>query len=330
LAPYRLGVVAGGSLVAFFWTIFPFPLTDRTWLRQNLATTMYVLGNYFSTAISTFESRVAEVEGAGDEKASRASHHISSARRKTFEKVIRLVSSVETHIQWQRWEPVIGGRFPTETYEEITMRTTRLMGWISLMSYALTRPRASHRAEGKARAEREGRKPGASGGRTTSPGEGQHAPGLEGIEETHRAVLSVLASLSSSLLSGRRLPPLERISRPHGTIWRPRLLVDESVPQPRPSQSRSPDAQPVGDDEAGVATTKSMTRYRPDVELSGFFITELCIDLICDDVDGLTRAVRGLVGEVDFSVRSDNGKLGTRSDGDKAGQNEAIGLRRRR
>lgn len=29
LAPYRLAAVAGGSLVAFIWTSFPYPITDR-------------------------------------------------------------------------------------------------------------------------------------------------------------------------------------------------------------------------------------------------------------------------------------------------------------
>ena len=29
LAPYRLACVAGGSFVAFFWTIFPYPISDR-------------------------------------------------------------------------------------------------------------------------------------------------------------------------------------------------------------------------------------------------------------------------------------------------------------
>jgi hypothetical protein len=29
LGPYRLACVAGGSFVAFFWTIFPYPISDR-------------------------------------------------------------------------------------------------------------------------------------------------------------------------------------------------------------------------------------------------------------------------------------------------------------
>lgn len=29
LGPYRLATVAGGLAVAFFWTIFPYPITER-------------------------------------------------------------------------------------------------------------------------------------------------------------------------------------------------------------------------------------------------------------------------------------------------------------
>lgn len=315
-------MVAGGSLVAFFWTVFPSPLTDRTWLRMNLATSMYVLGNYFSAAISTFESRLAEEEGVKD-PTSPATHHLSSARRKTFEKIIRLVSSVESHIQWQRWEPAIGGRFPAEAYGEISMRCARIMGWISLMSYALTRTRQGNKTGGEARAEAQGRSAGASDGGAAGTQKGLSYPeDVQRVERTHRAVLAVLGSLSSSLLSGRRLPPLATVSHPHGTIWRPRLLLDESIPD-------SPKPVPGQHGEDGIVAGNSTAHRRPDFELNGFFITELCIDLICDDVDGLRRAVRSLVGEVDFSVRVDDGRLGKGTAGEGAGQH-GIGKARKR
>ncbi len=42
LAPYRLASQAGGALVGFIWTVFPSPLTDRTWLRRDVAATLYL------------------------------------------------------------------------------------------------------------------------------------------------------------------------------------------------------------------------------------------------------------------------------------------------
>lgn len=34
LAPYRLATVAGGIFVAFFWTIFPFPISENSEIRK--------------------------------------------------------------------------------------------------------------------------------------------------------------------------------------------------------------------------------------------------------------------------------------------------------
>ena len=52
LAPYRLACVAGGCFVAFIWTIFPYPLSDRSWLRKDLGSTLYLLANYYAVVHS--------------------------------------------------------------------------------------------------------------------------------------------------------------------------------------------------------------------------------------------------------------------------------------
>ncbi|KAH0597890.1 hypothetical protein MHUMG1_04262 [Metarhizium humberi] len=136
LGPYRLAVIAGGSLVAFFWTFFPCALTDRTWLRRDLSAVMYLLGNYFSVLSSTMEAQLEEGAGTGDSETA-AACRLVKVRRKIFGKVMRLNSSIESHIMWQRWEPNIGGSFPTDAYEEMFERNTRITGYLMLMSYVL-------------------------------------------------------------------------------------------------------------------------------------------------------------------------------------------------
>jgi hypothetical protein len=52
LGPYRIACVAAGSFVAFFWLIFPYPISDRSWLRKDLANTLYLLANFYSVVHS--------------------------------------------------------------------------------------------------------------------------------------------------------------------------------------------------------------------------------------------------------------------------------------
>jgi hypothetical protein len=52
LAPYRFACVAGGSFVAFIWTIFPYPLSDASWLRKDLGVALHLLASYYSVVHS--------------------------------------------------------------------------------------------------------------------------------------------------------------------------------------------------------------------------------------------------------------------------------------
>lgn len=124
LAPYRLACVAGGSLVAFIWTIFPFPLSDRSWLRQNLGSTLYLLANYYSVVHSTIGARMHDSEGDMATKTS-PGRQLERVRRKIFGKLLMLLPSLKEHADWQKWEPTVGGRFPRETYEGIALYATK-------------------------------------------------------------------------------------------------------------------------------------------------------------------------------------------------------------
>lgn len=124
LAPYRLACVAGGSLVSFIWTIFPFPLSDRSWLRRDLGSTLYLLANYYSVIHSTVRSRVDDTEGDMESKTS-PGRRLDKVRHKIFAKLLMLLPSLKQHADWQKWEVNIGGKFPRETYEGIILRSTK-------------------------------------------------------------------------------------------------------------------------------------------------------------------------------------------------------------
>lgn len=143
LAPYRVATVAGGCFVAFIWTIFPSPMTDRTWLRRDLSATLYLLANYFSVINSTMQSQFDDTGGNPNVRGTPASH-LQSIRRKIFGKVMLLLPSMRQHADWQKWEPTIGGKFPRATYEDIIKRSTRIMSYLTYMSYTMNHPLEHH------------------------------------------------------------------------------------------------------------------------------------------------------------------------------------------
>ena len=196
LAPYRLATVAGGSLVAFIWTIFPRPTTDRAWLRRDLSATLYLLANYFSVINETLKTTLHSTGGNPDVPGTPA-HKLLKMRQKLFAKLMLLLPSLQMHSAWQRWEPTIGGAFPRAAYDDIIMRSGRILNYLTLISYTVTwRPRHAP--------------------------EKVDADWIEALSElvrsigpTHYTILSTLTLLSNSLLSGQSLPPYIPLPRPY-------------------------------------------------------------------------------------------------------------------
>ncbi|KAF4333248.1 major facilitator superfamily transporter [Fusarium beomiforme] len=342
LAPYRLAVVASGSLIAFFWTIFPSPLTDRTSLRQDLSATMYLLAQYFSVILSTMQSHI---EGTAGDIASETSpaYLLLKARRKIFGKVMRLMSSIESHIVWQRWEPDLGGRFPVETYQEIFKRSGHIMSYLTLMSYALTHPTRIHKTESPNDGDSAGDAHGNSSWQALTED-------LSEVELTSHTFLSTLTLLSNSILAGQSLPPFLLLPQPCEMM--PRLI--QLLKEDRATESDHDDNSPLrhrdfsrGRRNPGLTTinlrqeapdhaAEKRTRHdhqpqskQPDLAFprdtksldaplelrryTEFMAMQVCSTLVCDDLEGLVRAVSGLVGVVDFSFRAGVGDRQSRA-----------------
>jgi hypothetical protein len=145
LAPYRLACVAGGSFVAFIWTIFPYPLSDRSWLRKDLGSTLYLLANYYSVVHSTVRARLHGTEGDMEVKTS-PGRQLEKARHKIFGKLMLLLPSLKQHAEWQKWELTIGGKFPRVCFQSLS---NSLRSFISkticrrLTKVSLSAPRTS-------------------------------------------------------------------------------------------------------------------------------------------------------------------------------------------
>ncbi|EXK43462.1 hypothetical protein FOMG_02415 [Fusarium oxysporum f. sp. melonis 26406] len=347
LAPYRLAVVASGCLIAFFWTIFPSPLTDRTSLRQDLSATIYLLAQYFSVILSTVQSQLEGTAGDIDSETSPA-YHLSKARRKIFGKVMRLMSSIESHIMWQRWEPNLGGRFPVETYQEIIKRSGRIMSYLTLMSYALTHPPQIHKTEDPD--DRQASSSDAAADAHDSSWWPAITEAFSGVEATNHTFLSTLALLSNSILAGQSLPPFMLLPQPYKMM--PRLIqlrkddrATESDPDDNPSlphrdfsrgrgnpglttvdlrqeardhaveKRTKRDPQPLSKqaDVAVPGDTKSLGAALDQCGYAEFVAMQVCSTLVCDDLEGLVRAMSGLVGVMDFNFGAGQGGRDSRA-----------------
>jgi hypothetical protein len=125
LGPYRLATVVGGLAVAFFWTIFPFPITEHSALRQKLGGALFLSANFYSIMHEQVLSRIRG--DAGDEENDKQSpgHMLSKARNKVFTKQMLTLQSLKMHSAMLKWEFPLGGKFPADDYNEIISLVTK-------------------------------------------------------------------------------------------------------------------------------------------------------------------------------------------------------------
>lgn len=136
LGPYRLVAIIAGLAVAFFWSLFPFPITSHGSLRQDTANTLYVLANYHSCVHATLDVYLRfgpEISKLPD------SHPISrleEARQEVFGKSILMLNRLRDHLKSSRFEPRIGGKFPRDQYEQIIESLSHVFTYLALMIYS--------------------------------------------------------------------------------------------------------------------------------------------------------------------------------------------------
>lgn len=105
-------------LVAFIWTFFPYPLTARSQLRQDLGVSLYLLANYYSIVHTTIGLRIKGAEGDMESKES-PGRRLQKARGKVYVKQLTLLGGLRQHSAFTAWEPTFGGKFPKREYDKI-------------------------------------------------------------------------------------------------------------------------------------------------------------------------------------------------------------------
>ncbi|KAJ6785522.1 hypothetical protein PWT90_03813 [Aphanocladium album] len=132
--PYRLAIVTLGVITGYFWTVFPYPISEHSELRESTAQVLYELSRYYMCIQQTVFARLHRDIGDADDPSS-PSARLQSALRRLFLKYRGKSASANQSFQFLDWEFSLGGKFPKKKYREILAILDRSGSYMALTSY---------------------------------------------------------------------------------------------------------------------------------------------------------------------------------------------------
>ncbi|TKA21907.1 hypothetical protein B0A50_08604 [Salinomyces thailandicus] len=199
LAPIRLATVCGGLFLAWIWTVFPYPITEHSLLRQNLGRSFYLLANYYSVMHETVRIRLRGGEGDSASKDS-PGYKLDKARQKVFSKCSMVLAGLRAQADFVKFDIPIGGRFPTERYQQIITQMQSALDFMVLVSLA-----SSAFEDLQRRNDRE----------HDSEWLVTFRRLIKDANVTSEAITTLLTLMSASLSTGSALPPYLRVPEPY-------------------------------------------------------------------------------------------------------------------
>lgn len=199
LGPIRLATVVGGLFVGWVFTVFPYPITEHSQLRQSLGSALYLLANYYSVVHETVQLRLAGAEGDTNAKDS-PGRKLEKVRYKIFSKCHVVLSGLRAQAGFIKFDIPIGGKFPIQQYTEIANQLQSILNFMSLVSIAsasFSELRNNSTAEHESEWLQNFRKVIGEANLTT------------------QSVTTLLALLSASIRNGNALPPYVRVPEPY-------------------------------------------------------------------------------------------------------------------
>ncbi|OQO12602.1 hypothetical protein B0A48_02064 [Cryoendolithus antarcticus] len=202
LAPYRLATVAAGLLVAWVWTIFPYPVSENSELRKDLGASMYLLANFATLAREMIKSRLKD--GTGDETVKGThGYRLEKSRNEVFTKNLMLLNEMRMNSAFSKFNFSVGGKFPHEEYQAIIECVQRILNYHSLMIYASQTLSSADAPDFERSAWSQ-----------------DFRRLLTSVSTTANQVTSTLSLLSSSLSNGQPLPPYLELPQPFAFVQR--------------------------------------------------------------------------------------------------------------
>ncbi|ETN45021.1 uncharacterized protein HMPREF1541_09897 [Cyphellophora europaea CBS 101466] len=288
LAAYRLASVCAGIGTAAFWTYFPYPITQHGALRRDTGQALYLLAEYYACVDATMRTRLNDPRQALEENIKGTPmHSLAKARKRAWDKTILILGNLDQHLQFLKFEPDFGGRFPRQAYADLVQRMDRLFTYMSIMSYSS----ASFAGEdGNGTATSEGAN---SASAATSPGKSvdpqekdRWLHDFRAFAATrpfsHPSTTSSLCLAAASLVNAQPLPPnvhLPGAASTAGTAESGRFAEQEAR-------------------EEEILSVKHIENPC----YAAFAVLEVASGLVAEEVRGVVESVKELCGEVGFGV----------------------------
>jgi hypothetical protein len=133
LGPIRLATVCAGLLIAWFWTIFPYPITEHNQMRNGLSQALYLLANYYSVMHETVFIRLRDIDCTRKDS---PAHQLEKMRLKLYSKASLTIQNLRAQSQFLKFDIPIGGRFPGEKYQKLVDEMQSMLNFMSLVSLA--------------------------------------------------------------------------------------------------------------------------------------------------------------------------------------------------
>ncbi|KAF2225664.1 hypothetical protein BDZ85DRAFT_272383 [Elsinoe ampelina] len=273
LAPYRLAAVSAGLLLAWIWTIFPFPLSEHSELRRDLGSALYLLANYNSVMDETVRARV---HGDADLSSPSSPYfQLEKARNKIYAKSTLTLQTLRMHTSFLKFDVPIGGRFPVETYTRIINRVQSIFNFIALVVHA-----SQTFADMCDTSSVPPDAPSPTPANLDSATEWLHdfRALVDDANVSSRECTTLLSLLSASVTSGNPLPPYLRAPQAYSLAARLDAMDRDIL----------------------------SIRHVAEPGFAAFACVQIGTKCIEDDVRALLRDVRTLVGEMDFGYRAVN------------------------
>ncbi|KAI6831905.1 hypothetical protein KC340_g1525 [Hortaea werneckii] len=199
LAPIRLATVCGGLFLAWIWTVFPYPITEHSQLRQGLGRSLYLLANYYSGVHESVRMRLRGGEGDITLKDS-PGYQLDKARQKVYSKCSTVLTGLRTQASFVKFDIPIGGKFPRERYQAIISQMQSALDFMVLISLASSAfddlqqlDDRDHGSEWLANFRRL----------------------VNDAHVTSETITTLLALMSASVSNGSALPPYLRVPEPY-------------------------------------------------------------------------------------------------------------------
>lgn len=123
LAPYRLATISVGISVAFFWTMFPYPVSEHSLLRRGLGTMLYLMATYHSLVRQMISSRTPSQGFNHDIPSLSLNPNLGKAQNRHHSNQLLVLKDLHAMSSFLKWELSIGGKLPLRQYKALMFYT---------------------------------------------------------------------------------------------------------------------------------------------------------------------------------------------------------------